>query len=86
MGDVISTLRGKLLFAKLMGKMLGGKKKGEKAKPMGFEINDDMMSMMNGFTVLRLLTLMGGMMDTKFTKEDLLKMNKKLNRIRMPKK
>ena len=84
MGDVISTLRGKLLFAKLMGKMLGGKKKGEKAKPMGFEVNADMMSMMNGFTVLRLLTLMGGMMDAKFTKEDLLKLNKKLSRIRAP--
>ena len=86
MGDVISTFRGKLLFAKLMGKMLGGKKKGEKAKPMGFEVNADMMSMMNGFTVLRLLTLMGGMMDAKFTKEDLLALNKKLSRIREPKK
>ena len=86
MGDVISTFRGKLLFAKLMGKMLGGKKKGEKAKPMGFEVNADMMSMMNGFTVLRLLTLMSGMMDAKFTKEDLLALNKKLSRIREPKK
>ena len=86
MGDVISTFRGKLLFMKLMGKMLGGGKKGEKAKPMGFEINADMMSMMNGFTVLRLLTLMGGMMDAKFTKEDLLNLNKKLSRIREPKK
>ena len=86
MGDVISTFRGKLLFMKLMGKMLGGGKKGEKAKPMGFEVNADMMSMMNGFTVLRLLTLMGGMMDAKFTKEDLLKLNVKLSRIKAPKK
>lgn len=85
MGDVISTFRGKLLFAKLMGKILGGKKKGEKAKPMGFEVNADMMSMMNGFTVLRLLTLMGGMMDAKFTKEQLLDLNKKLSKIRAPK-
>jgi hypothetical protein len=85
MGQVISTFRGKLLFAKLMGKMLGGKKKGEKAKPMGFEINADMMAMMNGFTVLRLITMAGGMMNAKFTKEDLLKLNKKLNRIGRPK-
>ena len=86
MGDVISTFRGKLLFMKLMGKMLGGKKKGEKAKPMGFEMTPEMMSMMNGFTVLRLLTMAGGMMNAKFTKEDLLALNKKLNRIKEPKK
>ena len=86
MSDVISTLRGKLLFAKLMGKMLGGKKKGEKAKPMGFEMTPELMSMMGGFTVLRLLTMAGGMMDAKFTKEDLLKLNAKLSKIKAPKK
>jgi len=42
--------------------------------------------MMGGFTVLRLFTLMGGMADVKFTKEELLALNKKLNRIRQPKK
>ena len=86
MGDVISTFRGKLLFVKLMGKMMGGGKKGEKAKPMGFEMSSDMMAMMNGFTVLRLLTMAGGMMNVKFTKEELLKLNKKLSRIKQPKK
>ena len=85
MSDVISTFRGKLIFAKLMGKMLGGKKKGEKAKPMGFEVTPEMMSMMSGFTVLRLLTMAGGMMDAKFTKEDLLALNKKLSRIKKKK-
>ena len=86
MGDVISTFRGKLIFMRLMGKMMSGGKKGEKAKPMGFEMSSDMMSMMNGFTVLRLLTMAGGMMNAKFTKEDLLALNKKLSRIRAPKK
>ena len=86
MGDVISTFRGKLIFMKLMGKMLGGGKKGEKKKAAGFEVTPEMMSMMNGFTVLRLLTLAGGMMDAKFTKEDLLALNKKLSKIRQPKK
>ena len=69
--------------------MMGGKKNGEEGgtiKAAGFEVNADMMAMMNGFTALRLFTLMGGMMDVKFTKEELLKMNKKLNRIRKPKK
>ena len=53
-----------------------------KAKVAGFEMTPDMMTMMNGFTVLRLLTMAGGMMDAKFTKEDLLKLNSKLNKIR----
>ena len=43
------------------------------------------MSMMGGFTVLRLLTMAGGMMNVNFTKEDLLKLNKKLSRIKTPK-
>ena len=85
MGAVISTFRGKLIFMKLMGKMLGGGKKGEKKKAAGFEVTPEMMSMMNGFTVLRLLTMAGGMMDVKFTKEDLLALNKKLNKLKAPK-
>jgi beta-galactosidase len=89
MSDVISTLRGKLFFAKIMGKMMGGKKKGEKKekpKAMGFEITSDLMAMMGGFTVLRLLTMAGGMMNVEFTKEELLGYNKKLSRIPQPKK
>ena len=91
MSDIISTLQGKMLFMGLMGKMLGGGKKGKdgeapKMEAMGFEINADMMSMMGGFTALRLFTLMGGMMDVKFTKEELLGLNAKLNKIKAPKK
>ncbi len=85
MGEVLGTFRGKLIFAKLMTKMLGGGKKGEKKKAAGFEVTPEMMTMMNGFTVLRLITMAGGMMDAKFTKEDLLAINKKLNKIRKPK-
>jgi len=88
MGEVLKTFRGKMIFLGLMKKVMGGKKGGKKKggmKAMGFEINADMMSMMNGFTVLRLFTLMGGMMNMNFTKEELLNLNKKLNRIRKPK-
>jgi len=85
MSDIISTFRGKLIFMKLIGKMMGGGKKGEKKKAAGFEVTPEMMSMMGGFTALRLFTLMGGMMDVKFTKEQLLDINKKLNKIRKPK-
>ena len=85
MSDVISTFRGKLIFASLVKKLMGGKKKGG-IKAAGFEVGPEMMAMMGGFTVLRLFTLMGGMMDVKFTKEQLLALNKKLNRIKKPKK
>lgn len=87
MGNVLGTVRGKMLFMSLMGKMLGGKKKdkdGEGTKVMGFDFTPDMMTMMNGFTVLRLITMAGGMMDAKFTKEDLLDLNAKLNKIKKP--
>ena len=43
---------------------------------MGFEMTGDIMQMMGGFTVLR-LTSMVSMMNISFTKEELLKMNKK---------
>ncbi len=87
MGDVLSTVRGKLIFAGLMAKMLGGKKdNGGDGKVMGFEMTPDMMTMMNGFTVLRLITMAGGMMDAKFTKEQLLDLNAQLNKIKKPKK
>ncbi|MBR6522925.1 MAG: glycoside hydrolase family 2 protein [Oscillospiraceae bacterium] len=85
MGDVLSTFRGKMLFMKLASKFMGGKKKGGTTKVAGFELNGDMMSMMNGFTVLRLLTMIGGFMDIKFTKEELLALNAKLNKIKEPK-
>ena len=69
------------LFAKMMGGKKGKKDEAPKMEAMGFEINADMMSMMGGFTALRLFTLMGGMMDLKFTKEELLALNAKLNTI-----
>ncbi len=87
MGDVISTFRGKMIFMGLVKKLMGNKKgKGGKVKAAGFEVGPEMMAMMNGFTVLRLFTLMGGMMDVKFTKEELLALNKKLSKIKEPKK
>ncbi len=59
-----------------------GKKSG------GFDVDlkggGGIMQMLGGFTVLR-LTSMLGMVNVSFTKEELLKMNKKLNRIKKPK-
>jgi len=67
----------------MFGKMMGGE---GKMKAAGFEVSADMMTMMNGFTVLRLFTLMGGMMDVKMTKEQLLAINAQLNQIPKPQK
>jgi len=86
-GDILSSFWGKLWFMgiglKLKKAMSGGKEGGEK-KAAGFEMTADMMQMLNGFTVLRLTSLVS-MVGVEFTKEELLKMNKQLNRIRKPK-
>ncbi len=89
MSAVLATFRGKMLFMKLAGKIMGGNKKGKgkgkKMEAMGFEIGPEMMAMMGGFTVLRLFTMMGGFANVEFTKEELLAINKKLNKIKKPK-
>ena len=93
--DIMQSKRGKLWFLmvalKIKKKMNANKKdKGAKEKKSGgfdVELKADggLMQMMGGFTVLRLSGMMG-MINISFTKEELLKMNKKLNRIRKPKK
>ena len=83
MSEIMATFRGKLALAGVFKKVmkgLSGGKKGEK-KAAGFELSEDMMQMMGGFTLLRLTSMMG-MMNVSFTKEELLKLNKKLNRIK----
>ncbi len=91
--DIMSTLGGKIWFMRLglqLKKKMDAGKKGEK-KAGGFEVNlkdaagSGLMEMMGGFTVLRLSSMMG-MMNISFTKEELLKLNKQLNRIKKPKK
>ncbi|MBP3415366.1 MAG: glycoside hydrolase family 2 protein, partial [Clostridia bacterium] len=80
--DIASTMRGKMVFAGLISKMMP--KKGEKVMG-GFEMNESMMQMVGGFTILRLSGMIG-MMGVELTKEDLLNLNKKLNKIKKPRK
>ena len=94
--DIMSTFGGKLWFVGLglkLKKMIsankkGNARKGEEKKSGGFEVDlkpdGNVMQMLGGFSVLRLSSMMG-MINASFTKEDLLKMNKQLNRIRKPK-
>jgi len=94
LSDIMSSLRGKLWFLRLglkLKKKMDASKKGDKSgekKSGGFDVDlkadSGLMQMMGGFTVLRLTSMMG-MMNISFTKEELLKMNKQLNRIRKPK-
>jgi len=85
--DIMATMQGKLLFMGMVAKLMP--KKGEKAEGAGFDLGEmdkgAMMQMMGGFTVLRLTGMMG-MMGVNPTKEQLLDLNAKLNKIKKPKK
>ena len=83
-GDIMATTRGKLLMLGMIGKVMKAvkKKNGGKAEAAGFEINDNMMKMVNGFSLLRLANMAGGMIGVEVTKEQLLDINVRLNKIR----
>ena len=92
-GDIMKTFRGKLwfggLFLTLAKKMSQGQpqskdKKAKKKKSKNPEMNSGVMDMISSFTVLR-FTGMLGMRNVTFSKEELLKMNSQLNKIRRPK-
>ena len=81
--DVTKTLRGKLIFLKILLKVMkamGGKKGGKKGG--GMKLSPEMKEMMMSFTLLRMTGLMS-MIDVSFTKEELLKINAKLNKIKI---
>ena len=93
-GTIMETFRGKLAllgFAlTIKGRMNKAKKdKGDKAEGGGFsadsvDLKGEMMEMLKSFTITRLSGLIG-MIGVKLTKEDLLKLNKKLNRVKVKK-
>ena len=85
MSTIMGTLQGKMLLGGIMMKMMPKGKDGEGPKAMGFELTGDMMAMLGGFTFLRLLNMAGGMLGIEMTKEELLEMNAKLNKIKRPK-
>lgn len=94
-GDILSTFRGKIAAARVAKIMVGAIKGGESGKEKeakskkkgsfsmaGFSINKDMMKLAYGFTVKRGISMMGG----RFTKEQILKINAILNKVKKPKK
>jgi len=78
--DVLATTKGKLLFLGLMKKAMKGKK--TMADPTQMMGNKDMMGFLGGFTVKRLLSMMGAMGARPLTKDEMLEFNKKLNKIK----
>ena len=93
LGEIMKPLRGKIVFARLFltlaRKMSAnkpqtdGRKQKKQKKAKNPEINSGVMNMISGFTVLR-FTGMLGMRNVTFTKEELLKMNAQLNKIKKP--
>lgn len=89
-GDILSTLRGKLAALKIILKLksaMGSSDKKDSKKDSGmslagFKINKTMIEMGKGFTVKRVFMMLGG----KFTKEQILEINAVLNKIKKPNK
>ena len=80
-GDIVATLQGKMLLMGLMAKKM------PKGKGSGMPGGGDlagMMDMLSSFTLLRLTSMMATL-DVRSTKEELLDLNAKLNKIKAPK-
>ena len=74
--DVMASPEGRVLFMEIMKPLQGGmQQSGEDSAAM--------MSMLGGFTLLRLLNMAGGMFGLDMTKEGLLALNAKLNTMKM---
>ena len=82
LSDIMATPEGMQMFGSIFAAMLP--KQGDKVAG-GFEMNDAMMQMMGGFTFIRLAGMIGTM-GVNLTKEQLLDINAKLNKIKKPAK
>ncbi len=84
LSEILKSDEGRAVFAEISNKIEAGMKSGNgAAAAMGdsLEMNEGMMKMMGGFTLIR-LTSMLSMMNVSFTKEELLDLNKRLNKIK----
>ena len=88
--DIMKTFRGKLVLGGFMLKLMKQMKKPKGEKGEGghggtFSLTPDMLQMVGSFTILR-MSGMVGMVGVTLTEKDLLDLNKKLNKIKAPKK
>lgn len=88
-GDILATFKGKLVLLSMLPmlkralssdvpKDKKSKKKGSSFSVAGFKPNKTMIEMAKGFSLKRGLSMLGG----KLTKEDIISVNKKLNKIK----
>ena len=87
MGEIMQTLRGKLILLQFGMSLMRSMKKskgGSMGGKGGIKLGTNVMDMLGGFTILRASNMVG-MVGAVVTKEQLLKINRKLNRIRKPK-
>jgi hypothetical protein len=83
MADLLKSPIAMFHFVRLMKKGMKGKKTMVDSKSMGnIMSNKSMIAFMSGFTVKRLLSMMGAMGGAPIGKEDMLKFNARLNKIR----
>ncbi len=80
LSDITATPEGMQLFGGIMAQMMP--KEGDTVAG-GFEMNEALMQMMGGFTMIRLAGMIGTM-GINLTKEQLLAMNAQLNKIKKP--
>ena len=88
MGDIMATFHGKLFLMKLGSSIMKRKKPSggeEKNSMAGFTLNEGMIKMMSGFTVKRMLGMLGTAGLEPLTKEEILEINRKLNKIKKSK-
>ena len=85
MGDIMATAKGKLFLLELGGLLMKKKKSGGKEQeggPAGFSMNEGMVKMMSGFSVKRMLNMLGTAGLEPLTADEILDINRKLNKIR----
>ena len=79
-GAIMAVPEGQAFFGQMMAKAMKSSEDGGHA---GMEINsEDLMKMMNGFTVKRMLSMLGTAGADAMTKEDMLAINAELNKIK----
>ncbi len=91
-GEVLKTFRGKFVLLSfgrvIMKEMKSNSKSKEKSgggfSVSGFKFSPELVQMLGGFSILRASSMLG-MVNVSLTKEQLLSINKKLNKINKPK-
>ena len=88
--EIMKTFRGKIVLGMFMMKLMKQMKKPKGEKGEGghggtFSLTPDMLQMVGSFTILR-MSGMVGMVGITLTEKDLLDLNAKLNKIKVPKK